>query len=111
MRDRILGLGSSPFGVSSIAAHELYYGAAVSPFHAIKLARTEAMSFEIVSFDEEDAKSAARVRAALRRAGKPIGPFDVLIAGQALRRGLILITHNTREFSRVEGLKIEDWEV
>ena len=51
------------------------------------------------------------IRAALAAAGTPIGPYDVLIAGQAVARGLTLITHNTREFQRVENLRIEDWEL
>jgi len=50
------------------------------------------------------------IRAALAVAGTPIGPYDVLIAGQALARGLVLVTHNVGEFSRVGGLLIEDWQ-
>ena len=50
-------------------------------------------------------------RAELARAGTPIGPYDALIAAQALSRDLVLITHNSREFSQVRALKIEDWEV
>lgn len=50
------------------------------------------------------------VRAMLERAAMPIGAYDVLIAGQALARDLILVTHNTREFERVAGLRIENWE-
>lgn len=69
------------------------------------------MSFQVLPFDADDARVAAELRVELRRLGRPIGPFDALIAGQALARKLTLITHNTREFSRVEGLTIEDWEV
>ena len=68
------------------------------------------MRFEILPFDAEDARHAGEVRAALERAGTPIGGYDVLIAGQALARDLILVTHNMREFERVAGLRIEDWE-
>ena len=57
-----------------------------------------------------DARRAGDVRAALRARGTPIGPYDVLIAGQALARGLILVTHNVAEFSRVEGLRVENWQ-
>ena len=46
----------------------------------------------------------------LAEAGTPIGPYDVLIAGQALQRGLVVVTRNTREFSRVPGLDVENWE-
>lgn len=70
----------------------------------------DAFGFPIVEFDREDARQAGLVRADLAARGTPIGPYDVLIAGQALARGLTLMTRNTREFSRVPGLQIEDWE-
>ncbi len=63
----------------------------------------------MIPFDKEDAIAAGNIRATLALAGTPIGPFDTLIAGQALCRGLTLVTANTREFSRVEGLRVEDW--
>jgi tRNA(fMet)-specific endonuclease VapC len=61
-------------------------------------------------FSPEDARCSADVRAQLAMQGTPIGPYDVLIAGQALSRDCILITRNTREFERVYGLRIENWE-
>ncbi|WP_442921628.1 PIN domain-containing protein [Microcoleus sp. Aus8_D2] len=51
------------------------------------------------------------IRAQLAASGTPIGPNDLLIASIALANNLILVTHNTREFSRVEGLRLEDWEI
>ena len=60
--------------------------------------------------DGGDARCAAEIRAVLNAAGTPIGSYDILIAGQAVARELTLVTHNTREFSRVQGLRIEDWE-
>jgi len=60
-------------------------------------------------FDIDDAHAAARIDAALAREGNRIGPEDVLIAGTAVAKGFILVTSNTREFSRVDGLQIEDW--
>ena len=63
----------------------------------------------LLAFEPEDAKVAGRVRAALEAVGKPIGAYDLLIAGQALRHQLTLITANAREFSRVKGLEWEDW--
>jgi tRNA(fMet)-specific endonuclease VapC len=95
--------------LSSIVLHELYFGAYRSGrerhFQLI-----EELRFAILEFDRDDARAAARLRATLRAAGTPIGPYDVLIAGQALARGLTLVTRNTREFARVEGLAVEDWE-
>ena len=98
------------FGIPSIVAHELYYGAYKGARMVENLARVEALRFEIVDFDREDARQAGEVRARLATAGTPIGPYDVLIAGQALARALILVTHNTGEFRRVSGLIVEDWE-
>jgi tRNA(fMet)-specific endonuclease VapC len=98
------------FGIPAIVAHELFYGAYKGMRVAENLARVEALQFEIVDFDREDARQAGEVRAQLAAAGTPIGPYDVLIAGQALARALTLVTHNTREFQRVSGLLVEDWE-
>ncbi|MFJ1260290.1 PIN domain-containing protein [Cupriavidus sp. CuC1] len=64
----------------------------------------------MLDFDREDARHAGELRAALAAVGTPTGPYDVLTAGQARARALTLITHNTREFQRVAGLRVEDWE-
>ena len=95
--------------VSSIVIHELYYGAFSSDRADFHLGTIRDLPFQRVEFSEADARMAAEVRAFLRRAGTPIGPYDVLIAGQALSRNLILVTNNVREFSRVEGLIVQDW--
>jgi len=96
--------------ISSIVAHELYYGAFKGQRVEENLAIVDAMQFEMLDFDGDDARCAGEIRAALAVEGQTIGPYDVLIAGQALSRGLILITRNTREFSRVTALRLEDWE-
>jgi tRNA(fMet)-specific endonuclease VapC len=70
----------------------------------------DALRFVVLPFEKEDARGAGQVRAQLRAKGTPIGPYDVLIAGQVVARKLTLITHNRREFIRVEGLVTEDWE-
>jgi tRNA(fMet)-specific endonuclease VapC len=98
------------FGISSIAAHALYFGANKSDRVEENLARLEYLRLSVVEFDREDAQEAGQVRAFLAAAGTPIGPYDVLIAGQAKARNLILITRKVREFARVSGLHIEDWE-
>lgn len=99
------------FGISSIVAHELYYGAYKSHLVARNLARLDAFQFAVVDFDKEDARAAGETRAVLARAGTPIGGYDVLIAGQAKARGLAVITRNLSEFSRVSGLSLENWEL
>lgn len=98
------------FGISAIAAHELFFGAYKSRRTAQNLMRVDGLQFVVLEFDKEDARQAGDIRAALAAAGTPIGPYDVLIAGQARARSLVLVTHNTGEFSRVSGLHIEDWE-
>ena len=65
--------------------------------------------FALLPFEEADAREAADIRAQLKRAGTPIGPYDVFIAAQARRRGALLATSNSREFERVPGLAVTDW--
>jgi tRNA(fMet)-specific endonuclease VapC len=101
---------SGDIGVPSIVAHEIFYGAFRSRRAALNVAVFDAMGFPILDFDGSDARQAGVIRAELAARGTPIGPYDLLIAGQALSRGLTLVTHNTREYSRVSGLRIEDWE-
>ena len=98
------------FGVSSVVIHELYYGAFKSQRVEQNVARVDALQFSVLEFDEEDARQAGQIRAQLASKGTPIGPYDVLIAGQAKARELTLVTHNTSEFQRVPGLKVEDWK-
>jgi tRNA(fMet)-specific endonuclease VapC len=66
--------------------------------------------FVILPFDSTAAKEFGRIRAKLAKAGTPIGPYDLQIAAIAIANGLKLVSHNTREFSRVAGLQLEDWE-
>jgi tRNA(fMet)-specific endonuclease VapC len=94
---------------SSIVMHELFYGAYKSARQARNLSVLEALQLTILDFDGDDAREAGRVRAHLTQRGRPIGPYDVLIAGQALRHRMILVTANAREFSRVPGLACENW--
>ncbi len=90
--------------------HELFYGAFYGAQTSRNLQAMEALQLGWIEFDLEDARASGEIRADLTRKGISIGPYDVLIAGQARARGLILVTHNVREFTRVPGLQIEDWE-
>ena len=101
----------SDFGLPSIVEHELLYGAFRGQRVEHNLAQVDGLRFAVLVFDRDDARQSARIRALLARSGRPIGPYDILIAGQALARNLTLITHNTGEFERVPGLIWEDWEV
>jgi tRNA(fMet)-specific endonuclease VapC len=95
--------------ISAVVVHELFYGAFKSRRAAQNLALIEALQFAVIEFDKEDARRAGEVRALLASRGTPIGPYDVLIAGQAMARNMTLITRNTDEFGRVPGLQFEDW--
>ena len=109
--DRALERGGDML-VSSVAVFELWYGVAKSQRQEVNARRVEAFfagPVAVLPFDEEDARSAGRIRATLESAGKPIGAYDLLIAGQASRHELTLITANAREFGRINGLSWEDW--
>jgi tRNA(fMet)-specific endonuclease VapC len=97
-------------GLSVIVLHELIYGAHRSRRVAENQANVGRLQFETVGFDAEDARVAGEIRARLAAAGTPIGPFDVLLAGQAVARGLAVVTRNTREFDRIKELRVENWE-
>src|SRR5688572_8799165 len=97
--------------VSSITLAELQYGVAKSARpaqHELLLAQFCA-PLAILPFDDIAAETYGRVRAALERAGTPIGPLDTLIASHAMALELTLVTNNQREFERVEGLRVENW--
>jgi len=98
--------------VPTVVLFELWYGVAKSALpkeNAEDLGTFLAGAVRVVVFEEDDAREAGQVRAGLERIGKPIGAYDVLIAGQARRRGFTLVTANAKEFGRVKGLEWEDW--
>jgi tRNA(fMet)-specific endonuclease VapC len=109
LEERIRTQEAGAIATSSIVAFELYFGAFNSTRQAENLAVVGNHRFPVLPFDENDAFRAGEVRASLKSRGTPIGPFDTLLAGQALTRGLVLVTNNVREFRRVPGLMIEDW--
>jgi tRNA(fMet)-specific endonuclease VapC len=98
--------------LSSVVLFELWYGVAKSSEVQENTERLRVLlsgDVDLLDFDDEDARAAGKVRATLQRAGTPIGAYDLLIAGQALRRELTVVTANTSEFSRVAGLSWQDW--
>jgi tRNA(fMet)-specific endonuclease VapC len=97
----------------SVVQAELYYGAYKSPKPAANLALLAVFlpKFLSLPFDDTAAEVYGRIRADLAAKGTPIGPNDLMIAAIALANGCTLVTHNTREFSRVTGLAIEDWQI
>jgi len=98
--------------VSTVVAFELWYGVAKSvrgPTNEERLKTFFNGPVELLPFDADDARTAGVIRAELETQGRPIGAYDLLIAGQALRREMMVITANTREFSRIAGLQWQDW--
>ena len=111
--DRVLDCSEGEIAIPAVVSHELYFGAYKSQKVSFNLETIRLLlrDFVVLPFDEEDSRQAGEVRAELKKAGIPIGPYDVLIAGQAKARDLILVSNNIREFERVSGLRLEDWTV
>ena len=97
--------------ISTITIAELEYGVSKSQFpEKNKIALIEFLSiFNILPFDDADAVEFGMIKTDLEKKGKIIGPMDLLIAGQAKAKKLILVTNNIKEFARVEGIKMENW--
>ncbi len=111
-RFRRAASGGDSISVSSIVLYELWYGVARSERRRENAERVRVFlsgNIRLVPFDEEDAQIAGDLRAALEKAGTPIGPYDLLIAAQAMRTEATLVTANVSEFARVSGLASEDW--
>lgn len=110
-RRKFGSLAAGDTAVSAITICELLYGVENSrrPVENKAVLDRILMDLEIHPFGEAAASHFARLRVVLKRAGKPIGPMDTLIAAHALQLGACLVTNNTREFSRVPGLKTENW--
>jgi tRNA(fMet)-specific endonuclease VapC len=103
---------TADFALPTIVLFELRYGIAKSARprdNAERLVTFLELPIAILPFEPDDAEEAGDIRAALERAGTPIGPYDILIAAQARRRGATLVTANLREFARVPRLKTDDW--
>jgi tRNA(fMet)-specific endonuclease VapC len=104
--------GGAQIYVSAVVTFELWNGVAKSARPALNAQRLETFlsgPVFVLPFDDEDSRIAGSIRASLEISGKPIGAYDLLIAGQALARQLTLVTANVSEFSRVKGLAWQDW--
>lgn len=109
--NRLVGLAPQRLHLSTLVLAELETGAEKSRDPAARHADIAELTagMSVVPFEADDAIAYARIRAALEHKGNPIGPMDMLIAAQAVTRGLILVTDNLREFRRVPGLVCENW--
>ena len=99
--------------IPSVVLYELFYGAEKSQRreHNIANIQTFVSELEIVPFDTKAAELAGKIRFDLEKRGQPIGGYDLMIAATALANNGVVVTNNTREFSRVNGLSLEDWSV
>jgi|SRR5215472_10820493 len=110
MRKAIAGGGH--LFTSSIVLFELWYGVGKSSRPQANAQRVEVFlsgPVTVLAFDDSDSRTAGAIRATLEVSGRPIGAYDLLVAGQAMARELTLVTANVKEFSRIKGLKWEDW--
>ena len=111
MVQRLSQIAPTDCAVSMVSVYELFCGLAKAQDPAKERQKVERLLSVIneLPLDRAGAEAAANIRAQLERQGTPIGPYDLLIAGQALAGGLTLVTNNVREFQRVSGLKLETW--
>lgn len=109
--DRFRQHSPESVAVSTITLFELAYGAKKSQNakRAEDALAKLVMTLGLVELDRFAAEEAADIRARLEKTGTPIGPYDLLIAGIARARQMVLVTNNTREFERIDGLRIENW--
>lgn len=97
--------------ISTLTIAELEYGVENSSrIESNRVALIKFLSvFNTLAFDDFDPMHYGRLKSKLKKIGNLIGPIDMLLAAQAISKELILVTNNTKEFERIEGLKIEDW--
>lgn len=97
--------------VSTITIMELFYGADCSrdPERNRRVIEGFTARLAVLDYDDKAASHTAQIRAVLKPAGKPIGPYDAMIAGHARSQGLVVVTNNTSEFERVPGLQVSNW--
>lgn len=108
----VKSVSPSQMCVSTITIMEIQYGLCLNPSRAGKikpLIDSFLKVIHILEFDRNDAIQASNLRASLKKQGSPIGSYDILLAGTAFQRNLILVSANVKEFSRINGLSLENW--
>jgi len=108
---RLLQTPPRSIGIPAIVLFELEVGIAKSSSPKKRRLQLQNLTatVNVSPFGPEEVKFAADIRVDLENRGKPIGPYDVLIAATALANKGVLVTHNTSEFERIQGLHLEDW--
>ena len=110
-RARMEAVGAASIVLTSVVVFEIEYGIAKSSNPRRLRNYLDGLTHQcmLLAWDNACAAAAAGIRATLERQGRPIGHYDTLIAGCAMAHDLTVVTHNTREFSRIAGLRVEDW--
>lgn len=111
--EQLKGKNSEEILLCSVVKAELFYGAykSINPVKALNIQKEFCSRFKSLQFDDNAADIYGKIRANLESKGQIIGPNDMLIASIALANNVTLVTHNTKEFGRIEDLKYEDWEI
>src|SRR5271154_3914756 len=111
MVQRLSQVAPTDCAVSMVTGYELFCGLAKAQDPVKERQKVDRFISAVIELplDRASAEAAAKIRAELERQGNPIGPYDLLIAGQALAGGLTLVTNNVREFQRVSGLNFQSW--
>ena len=109
--ERLLATPPAEVAIPTVVLFELEFGLARSSRHEQRRRQLQELAslVTLLPFGPAEARASALIRAELEKAGTPIGPYDLLIAGTAMSHGAILVTHNTKELGRVRGLALEDW--
>jgi tRNA(fMet)-specific endonuclease VapC len=112
LRKKIENISTENISIPSIVRFELFYGAYKSnrKEETLKKLNEFLSTFDTIDLDNQICETAGKIRADLEKKGLPIGPYDLLIGACALNKGYILVTHNKKEFSRIDNLLMEDWE-
>lgn len=109
--DKLLERAPRDIGIPAIVLFELQVGIAKSSSPEKRTRQLAELTsvVQVLPFHQREARAAAGIRATLEQEGRSIGPYDTLIAGTALAHGAILVSRNTREFDRIEALRVENW--
>ena len=112
--DKLKNIPPNEIAISSITVMEIHYGIALNPKYGLIIEPVILdllASITILDFNQNDAIQAAKIRALLKLQGRPIGSYDVLLAGTALNNQLIFVSSNTNEFNRINNLILENWRL
>ena len=112
IKSRIASISNDRIVIPSIVRFEIFYGSYKSdnPEKTLGVLKEFLSVFDTAEFNNKSAQVCGKIRATLEQKGKPIGPYDLMIAAIAISNDYILVSNNTREFTRIENINLEDWQ-